>query len=69
MTANDVEPTPEHPVYTVVLEESESVTPRYMIRCNEGWREMIVCEGMYGWAAEWLVGVLGRRPYAEGCAP
>jgi len=27
---------------------------------------MIVCERMYGWAADWLLEVLGRRPYADG---
>jgi hypothetical protein len=63
------EPTPEHPVYTMVLEDGVGATDRYMIRCNEGWREMIVCEGMYRWAAEWLLRVLGNRPYADGNAP
>jgi NADH:ubiquinone oxidoreductase subunit D len=63
------EPTPEHPVYTMVLEDGGDATDRYMIRCDEGWREMIVCEGMYQWAAEWLLRVLGNRPYADGNAP
>jgi len=70
MTVDGIlEPTPEHPVYTMVLEDGESATDRYMIRCNEGWREMIVCEGMYRWAAEWLLSVLGNRPYVDGNAP
>jgi hypothetical protein len=63
------EPTQEHPVYTMVVEDETSATQMYMIRCDEGWREMIVCTGMYRWAAEWLLGVLGNRPYADGNAP
>lgn len=63
------EPSPEHPSYSMVLEDSDSATERWMIRCDEGWREMIVCEGMYKWAAEWLLRVLGDRPYADGNAP
>jgi hypothetical protein len=69
MTVETTEPTPEHPKYTMVLEDTGDVTPRYMIRCDEGWREMIVCVGMYRWAAEWLLRVLGDRPYADGDAP
>ena len=63
------EPTREHPVYAMVLEDTGDATDRYMITCCEGWRTMIVCEGMYKWAAEWLLGVLGDRPYADGNAP
>lgn len=63
------EPTPEHPEYTMVLEDTGDATDRYMIRCNEGWREMIVCEGMYRRTAEWLLRVLGNRPYVDGNAP
>jgi hypothetical protein len=40
-----------------------------MIICDEGWRESIVCERMYPWAARWLLGVLGEQPYAPGARP
>lgn len=40
-------------------------TQLYGISCNEGWRESIVCTGMYEWAADWLLGILARTPYAK----
>lgn len=63
------EPTPEHPVYRKVHQESNGATKLYMITCDEGWRTSIVCTDMYDWAAEWLSGVLGRQPYAPQARP
>jgi hypothetical protein len=64
MNMPSAEPTPEHPLYAKVLQDDPGGTPTYMIICNEGWRESIVCTGMYDWAADWLVDVLQGRPYA-----
>lgn len=69
MIVDRTELTSQNPRYTMVLQDGDSATDSYMIRCDEGWREMIVCEGMYGWAAEWMLQVLGNRPYADGNAP
>lgn len=55
---------PEAPVYTKVEHEDSGATPLFMIVCDEGWRTSIVCERMYSWAADWMTGVLGRKPYA-----
>jgi hypothetical protein len=56
--------TPQAPLYTKVeVGQEGEATPTFMIVCDEGWRESIVCDGMYEWAADWLIGVLGRRPY------
>lgn len=60
------EATPEAPIYRVVEQDDGYATKRHMIVCDEGWRESIVCENMYGWAAEWMVNTLGRTPYAPG---
>lgn len=58
-----VEPTPERPVYTMIRQQGAS--NMYMIRCDEGWRQSIVCEGMHEWAARWLIGLIQFKPYAE----
>jgi hypothetical protein len=57
---------PEKPIYQAVKQDDDYATTRYMIVCDEGWRQSIVCEDMYDWAAAWMVSVLGRRPYAPG---
>jgi hypothetical protein len=77
-TTND-EPTPEAPIYAKIQQERQErggaagharpATPLYIITCDEGWRLSIVCDGMYEWAADWLLGVLGRQPYAPGARP
>lgn len=51
-------------IYTKVPHDDEWSTQLYMIVCDEGWRTSIVCEQMYGWAADWLLDVLANRPYA-----
>lgn len=56
------EPSPEAPVYTKIQQEN-GATDLYMITCDEGWRQSIVCTEMYEWAADWLLEVLSRRPY------
>jgi hypothetical protein len=58
------EATEAAPIYTARRQDDGYATARYMIVCDEGWRQSIVCENMYGWAAEWLVNTLGRKPYA-----
>lgn len=60
------EGTVQSPVYRAVLEADSMATKRYMIVCDEGWRESIVCEGMYRWAADWLVEILQGRTYPPG---
>lgn len=55
--------TPEHPLYAKLRQEGDA-TSMFMITCDEGWRTSIVCTGMYEWAADWLLTVLGRQPYA-----
>lgn len=54
--------TPEHPYYSKALQDDGH---NWMITCNEGWRESIICSGMYEWTADWLVGILQGRPYAS----
>lgn len=66
----EIPPSPEHPVYRKVR-ESEPGEPgnMFLISCDEGWRSSIVCAAMYEWAADWLLAVLGRRPYAPDTRP
>jgi hypothetical protein len=64
-----MKPSPEVPKYRKVLDLESGATPMYFIVCDEGWRESIVCTGMYEWCADWLLDVLGVRPYAPGVAP
>lgn len=62
-------PTPGSPVYSKAPHDDDYATQLWMIICDEGWRTSIVCEGMYEWAANWLVEVLGRQPYAPEHRP
>jgi hypothetical protein len=54
---------PECPIYKKVRASPHSNF--YMITCDEGWRTLIVCTDLYENVADWLVGVLGRIPYAH----
>lgn len=63
------QPTPETPVYSKALQADSGATPMYSIHCDEGWRSSIVCADMYEWAADWVLGVLGRRPFAPEHRP
>jgi hypothetical protein len=67
MTTTD-HPTPECPVYAKVQQQGVN-SSLWSITCDEGWRQSIVCCDMYEWAADWLLGVLDRRPYAPGTRP
>lgn len=58
--------TEEEPRYSY---RQETGTPAFMVICDEGWRQTVVCSGMYKWAAEWLVGQLQGKPYAPGLRP
>lgn len=60
------QPSPEHPLYEAVPQETTGATQFFMVTCNEGWRSSIVCTGMYPWAARWLVDQIQGRPYAPG---
>jgi hypothetical protein len=52
------------PVYRKVAHDEGGATRLWFIVVDEGWREGILCERMYEWAADWLLTVLERRPYA-----
>lgn len=64
-TPDDSPASPEAPLYR----KTPGGNNLWMVTCDEGWRESIVGSGMYEWAADWLVGVLGRRPYAPETRP
>ena len=57
---------PENPIYRKILTDPNHPTKLYFIICDEGWRESIVCSGMYEWTVDWLLEVIGRKPYALG---
>lgn len=63
--------TPDRPVYSKMPDESLKGVRRgfWIIRCDEGWRDSIVCTGMYEWAADWLVEQLQGKPFAPGRRP
>lgn len=54
---------PDRPKYRIV-EEHHGATPTFMVVCDEGWRESIVCNKMYSWAAIWLVDQIQGKPFA-----
>lgn len=43
------------PIYRKVEDIDSGATKLFFIVCDEGWRESIVCERMYEWAADWLL--------------
>lgn len=55
--------TPERPQYRKVPHQHGRL---WMIVADEGWRQSIVCDSMYEWAADWLLSILGQRPYTPG---
>jgi hypothetical protein len=63
------EATPEAPIYRKVPHDDGWATQLYMIVCDEGWRESIVCERMYVWAADWLLDILGNHSYVNESKP
>lgn len=64
-------PTPECPEYRKVAQDKTNPesTQLWLIVCDEGWRQSIVCTDMYDWAADWLLTVLGTQPYAPKGRP
>lgn len=64
------EPTTNRTHYTKARHDNPNGgTQLWYIVCDEGWRDSIVCERMYEWTADWLLEVLGDRPYAPGHRP
>lgn len=57
------EPSEDCPLYEVVKQDGG--TNFYMITCNEGWRESIVCTGMYKHVADWMLTMIQGRPYPK----
>ena len=55
----------EKPEYRKVYDERSGATKTFFIVCDEGWRESIVCAGMYEWAADWMVGQLQGKPFPK----
>lgn len=54
----------ESPFYRAINEcIPNQKTQTFMILCDEGWRESIVCSSMYEDAAEWLVKILQGKPF------
>ena len=58
------EASPTFPIYRKVADLESGGTQHWFIVCDEGWRETIVCDKMYEWAADWLLEVLDRRQFA-----
>lgn len=56
--------TPEKPIYSKVPCKETKGTKMFFIVCDEGWRTSIVCDKMYGWAADWLLEHIQGKPYA-----
>ena len=68
MTTRDTEQpaSPEQPVYSKLHQgDDDKATRMFMITCDEGWRSSIVCADVYEHVADWLLGILGRKPYAK----
>lgn len=59
-------PSPEQPVYRKMHQGDDGkATSMFMITCDEGWRSSIVCADVYEHVADWLLGILGRKPYTR----
>ena len=58
-------PSEERPIYSKVEEDTHKATKTFMVVCDEGWRESIVCSGMYEWVADWLIEQIQGKPYAN----
>lgn len=63
------EATKGNPTYRKVQQETGRATTTFMIVCDEGWRESIVCSDMYEWAADWLLSKIQGLPYAPETRP
>ncbi len=63
------QPTEDRPFYRKVEMNTPGATRLFMITVDEGWRSSILCERMYGWAADWLVDQIQGRRYAPEARP
>jgi hypothetical protein len=61
--------TGEAPRYFKVPHLDSGATPHYFVVCDEGWRQTIVAERMYEWAADWLLSIIDGQPFANGFRP
>ncbi len=59
-------PSETAPLYYKVLQNPEAATETYLIVCDEGWRQSIVCADVQRWAVDWLLALIGRCQYAPG---
>jgi len=62
--SDEVEASPEHPLYRKVAQEWDGGTQLFAIEVNEGWRSLTLCGDMYEWAADWLIGQIQGKPLA-----
>lgn len=53
-------PSPERPYYSKQREQGGRNL--YCITADEGWRQRILCDGMYGDLADWLITQIQGRP-------
>lgn len=51
--------------YRKFKQDDGAATPHFGIVCDEGWRESIVCTGMYEFVADWLLAIVSGHPYAK----
>ena len=65
MKADEQAPSEEAPVYRKVYDRRDDGTRSSlcMITCDEGWRSLIVCTDMYEHVADWLLDLIGGKPY------
>lgn len=54
----------EKPQYRKFRQDDNAATPHFGIVCDEGWKQSIVCTGMYEWAADWLIEQIQGKPYS-----
>lgn len=61
MASEIAPPSTEAPLYRKMRQDDTANL--WMITCDEGWRSLIVCTDMYEHTADWLLGLIGRKPY------
>ena len=61
--------TEDTPVYTKLPHDDGAATQMFFILCDEGWRQSVICDHLFGWAADWLIEQIQGRPYAPGRRP
>lgn len=55
----------ENPIYRKFKQDEHAATEHFGITCDEGWRESIVCTGMYEWVVDWMLEQIQGKPFAE----